>query len=102
MLVKYNKKAARQISSTVDYYLSHFGKQATINLAHEIDEKMKMLRKYPEIGFPEPLLTGSSILYRATIVGRYHKLVYYQRGNTLRIAAFWDMRMSPSNLQKMV
>ena len=87
MQVKYNKKAVLHITSTVDYYLSHFGKQAT------------MLRKYPEIGFPEPLLSGRNILYRAPIVGRYHKIIYYVKGNTLRIAAFWDMRMSPETLK---
>ena len=37
MLVKYNKKALQHISSTIDYYLEHFGQQATTNLAHEID-----------------------------------------------------------------
>ena len=41
-------------------------------------------------------------MYRATIIGRYHKLIYYVRGNTLRIAALWDMRMHPSNLMKRV
>lgn len=27
------------------------------------------------------------IPYRATIIGRHHKLIYYVKGNTLRIAA---------------
>ena len=44
MQVKYNAKAMRHISSTIDYYLEHFGKQATTNLAPEIDEKVKTLR----------------------------------------------------------
>ena len=61
-----------------------------------------MLRKYPGIGFPEPLLHEYYIPYKATIVGRYHKLIYYVRGNTLRIVAFWDMRMSPSKLKKRI
>lgn len=102
MQVKYNKKAVRQISSTIDYYLEHFGSQATTNLAHEIDEKIKTLRKFPEIGFPEPLLKDRYIPYRATIIGRYYKLIYYLRGNTLRIAAFWDMRMDPRNLKRRI
>lgn len=102
MQVKYNKKAIQHINSTIDYYLEHFGVQATTNLAHEIDEKVKMLRKYPGIGFPEPLLKGHYISYKATIVGTHHKLIYYVRGNTLRIAAFWDMRMNPSKLQKRI
>ncbi len=42
MLVKYNKKAVQHISSTIDYYLEHFGQQATTNLAHEIDEKAEI------------------------------------------------------------
>ena len=41
MQIKYNAKARRHIGSTIDYYLSHYGKQATLNLAHEIDEKVK-------------------------------------------------------------
>lgn len=90
------------ISSTIDYYLEHYGQQATENLAHEIDEKVKMLRKYPGIGFPEPLLKSHYIAYKATIVGRYYKLIYYVKGNTLRIAALWDMRMSPEKLQKKI
>ena len=44
MQVKYNAKATQHISSTIDYYLEHFGVQATTNLAHEIDEKVKTLR----------------------------------------------------------
>ncbi|MBQ9672712.1 MAG: type II toxin-antitoxin system RelE/ParE family toxin [Prevotella sp.] len=102
MQVKYNKKASQHISSTIDYYLENFGTQATVNLAHEIDEKIKTLRKYPEIGFPEPLLRDRYILYRATHIGKYHKLIYYVRGKTLRVAAFWDMRMRPDKLTKMV
>ena len=102
MLVKYNAKAVSHINSTIDYYLENFGVQAATNLAHEIDEKTKTLRKYPEIGFPEPLLIHRHAMYRATIIGRYHKLIYYVRGNTLRIAALWDMRMHPSNLMKRV
>ena len=90
------------ISSTIDYYLEHFGTQATTNLAHEIDEKVKMLRKYPGIGFPEPLLKDHYRPYKATIVGKHYKLIYYVWGNTLRIAAFWDMRMSPQKLQKRI
>ena len=71
-------------------------------IAHEIDEKVKMLRRYPGIGFPEPLLRGYYNLYKATIVGRYYKLIYYVRGNTLRIAAFWDMRMHPDKLKNRI
>lgn len=29
-------------------------------------------------------------------------MVYYVKGDVLRIAAFWDMRMHPDNLRKKI
>lgn len=102
MQVEYNSKAIKHISSTFDYYLKYFGKQATENLAANIDEKVKRLLRFPDIGHPEPLLRNKSILYRSLIVDKNHKLVYYIKGNTIRIAAFWDMRMHPNRLSKKI
>lgn len=48
MQVKYNAKATQHICSTIDYYLENFGVQTATNLAHEIDEKVKTLKKFPE------------------------------------------------------
>ena len=56
--------------------------------------------KYPESGFPEPLLRDRKIFYRASIINDYYKIIYYVKGDTLRIAAFWDMRMHPDKLKK--
>ena len=102
MQVEYNSKAIKHISSTFDYYLKYFGKQATANLAANIDENVKRLLRFPEIGHPEPLLRNKSILYRSLIIDKNHKLVYYIKGNTIRIAAFWDMRMHPDRLSKTI
>ena len=100
MQIKYNAKALKHISSTIDYYLEHFGVQAATNLAKNIDAKVKDLEKYPESGFPEPLLRHKSNFYRAAIVDKHHKLIYYTKGDVLRIAALWDTRMHPDNLAK--
>ena len=35
--------------------------------------------------------------YRSIIVRRLNKVVYYVKGNTLHIAAFWDTRREPKN-----
>ena len=74
MQIKYSAKARQHIGSTIDYYLDHFGRQAALNLAYDIDAKVKSLEKFPEIGFPEPLLKDKAILYRALIVGRIFEL----------------------------
>ena len=35
--------------------------------------------------------------YRSIIVRRLNKVVYYVKGDTLHIAAFWDTRREPKN-----
>ena len=102
MQVEYNSKAIKHISSTFDYYLHNYGKQACKNLALAIDERVNRLVRFPEIGRPEPLLRNKHILYRSIIIDKNHKLVYYIKGNTIRIAALWDMRMHPNRLSKKI
>ena len=65
-------------------------------------QKQKRLLKYPESGFSEPLLRDRKILYRASIINDYYKVIYYVKGDVLRIAAFWDMRMHPDKLRKTI
>ena len=47
MQVEYNSKAIKHISSTFDYYLEYFGKQATENLAANIDGRSALTGRYP-------------------------------------------------------
>jgi plasmid stabilization system protein ParE len=102
MQVEYNAKAIKHISSTFDYYLKNYGKQATKNLAIAIDEKVNKLMRFPEMGFPEPLLQDRRFLYRSILIDKNHKLVYYIKGETIRIAALWDMRMHPQRLRRKI
>jgi hypothetical protein len=37
-----------------------------------------------------------------SIINDYYKVIYYVTGDTLRIAAFWDMRMNPEKLKKTI
>ena len=61
-----------------------------------------MLLKFPEAGFPEPLLKDRRIFYRAVHIGKYYKMIYYVHCDAIRVSAFWDMRMHPDKLQKTV
>ena len=78
------------------------GESAALKLHQKYLKKQERLQKHPESGFPEPLLSDRKILYRASIINKYYKIIYYVKGNTLRIAAFWDMRMNPNKLEKRI
>ena len=95
MKLEVSKRAQNQWLRILVYYKEMGGQRAAANLHQKYLKKRERLLKHPESGFPEPLLADRKIRYRASIINDYYKVIYYVSGDALRIAAFWDMRMSP-------
>ena len=102
MQVEVSKRAQRQWLRILIYYNEMGGQRAAANLHQKYLKKQDRLLKHPESGFLEPLLSDRKILYRASIINEYYKVIYYAKGDILRIAAFWDMRMHPDKLKKTI
>lgn len=96
----FQKRARQQFQVICDYLVSEFGISTTENFVDEAEQIIAMLMKFPLSGHPEPI--ESKYVYRSRIVGKYSKMYYYVRRNTLVIAAFVDMRMNPENIKKAV
>lgn len=104
MIVKWRKQAEQEVTKQVDYCLMEFGMKATKNFINSIDLKVEQMKKNPEIGFPEMLLSSKSRKYRSCIVGKHHKLVYWYSvsSDTIYISDLWDMRRDPDRLIKRI
>ncbi|MBQ6769170.1 MAG: type II toxin-antitoxin system RelE/ParE family toxin [Prevotella sp.] len=102
MQVEVSKRAQQQWFRILVYYNEMGGERAAANLHQKYLQKQKRLLKYPESGTPEPQLRDRKIQYRFVIINDYYKMIYYVRGEVLRIAAFWDMRMHPDKLRKTI
>ena len=102
MQIEVSKRAQRQWLRILVYYNEMGGQRAAVNLHQKYLCKQARLLKHPESGFPEPLLSDKKICYRASIINKYYKVIYYVKGDILRIAAFWDMRMHPDKLRKTI
>ena len=100
--IEVSKRAQKQWLRILVYYNEMGGEKAALKLHQRCLQKQERLIKYPESGFPEPLLQGRKILYRALIINDYYKIIYYLKGNVVCIAAFWDMRMHPEKLAKSI
>ncbi|MBO5592687.1 MAG: type II toxin-antitoxin system RelE/ParE family toxin [Prevotella sp.] len=100
MKAEVSKRAQRQWLRALVYYNEMGGERAAAKLHQKYLQKLKRVLKYPESGSPESLLQDRKIRYRSVIINDYYKMVYYVKGDVLRIAAFWDMRMHPDNLRK--
>ena len=62
------------------------------------------LERYPEIGFPEPLLKERNKLYRARHINKRFKLIYYysEKTDTLHVVDIWDSKREPQSLAKRI
>ena len=102
MQVEVSKRAQHQWLRILVYYNEMGGERAAANLHQKYLQKQKRLLKYPESGSLESLLQDRKICYRSVIINKYYKMVYYVKGDVLRIAAFWDMRMHSERLKNRI
>lgn len=84
------------------YIMLEFGDRANKRFLQEIQRVSDLLEENPLMGLVEPLLTGKSKEYRSVVVNRQNKIVYYIKGNTIRVSALWDTRREPKSLAKEV
>jgi plasmid stabilization system protein ParE len=79
------------------YVLRDFGERIRQEFMDDMEQAVLALADMPTMGKQEPLFAHRKQEYRSIIVRRMNKVVYYVKGDTLHIAAFWDTRREPKN-----
>ena len=95
MKVSWSKKASDAVVQTSVYILDKFGPKASEDFLQEVQHVSELLESNPCLGPVEPLLAQKSKQYRSVVLNHLNKIVYYIKGDTIRIAAFWDTRREP-------
>jgi plasmid stabilization system protein ParE len=95
MKILWHKRAAAQLHQVEDYVLRDFGERIRQEFMNEVEQAIISLADMPTMGRIDPLLTHRKQTYRSIIVRRLNKIVYFVKGDTLHIAAFWDVRREP-------
>ena len=98
MKVSWSKRAAKSAQTNATYIYKEFGRQASQKFLLEIAHVSKLLEENPYLGPIEPLLMYKKKQYRSIVVNRLNKMVYYIKGETIRVAAVWDTRKEPNTL----
>ena len=97
MTIRWHKRAADQLHQVEDYVLRDFGERIRREFMDEVEQAVLSLADMPTRGKLDPLFAHRKEVYRSIIVRRLNKIVYYVKGETLHIAAFWDTRREPKN-----
>ena len=95
MKVSWSKKAGDAAVRTSVYILDKFGPKASEDFLQEVQHVSDLLESNPYLGPVEPLLAQKSKPYRSVVLNHLNKIVYYIKGDTIRITAFWDTRREP-------
>jgi plasmid stabilization system protein ParE len=95
MKVSWSKKAGDAVVQTSVYILDKFGPKASEEFLQEVQHVSDLLESNPCLGPVEPLLAQKSKPYRSVVLNHLNKIVYYIKGDNIRIAAFWDTRREP-------
>lgn len=100
MKIHWHKRAAAQLHQVEEYILRDFGERIRQEFMDEVEQATLSLGDMPTMGMIDPLFVHRKLTYRSLIVRRLNKIVYYVKGDTLHIAAFWDTRREPKSQAK--
>ena len=102
--VKWQKRAERELYRYLVKGFQEFGETTANKFAARAGYISKELERFPETGFPEPLLKDRKKLYRVLHINRRFKLIYYYAttSDIVHIADIWDTRREPSTLAKRI
>lgn len=81
-----------------------FGARVAQETALKIEQIQKSLERFPCMGFREPLLEKRIPIFRATLINKRFKIIYwYNEANDMVIIEdIWDTRRAPQNLIKRI
>lgn len=102
--VKWQKRAERELYRYLVRGFVEFGDATANKFAERVGYISHELERFPEIGYPEPLLNDRKKLYRAYHINKRFDIIYYyaKTTDTVHIADIWDTRREPESLKKRV
>ena len=81
-----------------------FGARVAQKTAQEIERIQKSLERFPCMGFREPLLEKRIPVYRASLINKRFKIIYWynEADDMVVIEDIWDTHRAPQNLIKRI
>ena len=102
MRLIWDEEAFALVLRTADEIAEERGDRSSAKFMTDVMHSANLLIKYPNYGQKEPLLRKSKIPFRRVVIGKLNKLIYYVDGDVIKIADFWNTRMSPRTLVRRV
>ncbi|WP_075965978.1 type II toxin-antitoxin system RelE/ParE family toxin [Parabacteroides massiliensis] len=101
MEIRSSKLFKRQVADLVCYLKVTFGKRIAFRVKNEIEEKVFLLKLFPNMGTVESLLEEEPLVYRYLVI-KHNKILYTVEENYVFIHLLWDCRRDPIHLMDLI
>lgn len=101
MEIRSSKLFKRQVADLVCYLKVTFGKRIAFRVKNEIEEKVFLLKLFPNMGTAESLLEEEPLVYRYLVI-KHNKILYTVEENYVFIHLLWDCRRDPIHLMDLI
>lgn len=101
MEIRSSKLFKRQVADLVCYLKVTFGKRIAFRVKNEIEEKVFLLKLFPNMGTVESLLEEEPLVYRYLVI-KHNKILYTVEENYVFIHLLWDCRRDPIYLMDLI
>ena len=98
--VKWQNRPEQELYRYLVKGFQEFGEKTANKFAERVEYISRNLEKFPEIGYPEPLLKDRSKRYRTYHINKRFDLIYYyeESRDIVHVADIWDTRRKPESL----
>lgn len=101
MRIEWSHRALDDLSDILKYVVDMFGETAALRVNNEINDEVDTLAFFPKLGRVYYHDTKSDITYRA-LTSKYHKILYYSKGDVLKVVLLWNTRRDNKNLTRLL
>ena len=101
MEIRSSKLFKRQVADLVCYLKVTFGKRIAFRVKNDIEEKVFLLKLFPNMGTVESLLEEEPLVYRYLVI-KHNKILYTVEENYVFIHLLWDCRRDPIHLMDLI
>lgn len=85
-----------------DYIWDNFGDQALLKFQKETIKKETEILEFPNAGQKELSAVHATIVYRYVVINHLSKMIYHVDGDIIYIDVFWDTRLDPKKLVRLL
>jgi plasmid stabilization system protein ParE len=98
MKLHFLKRAEKHLDDIYDF-LKLKSEDAAVDVYNEILDEIERLKSFPEMAPIETNLIDFPEIFRALVIRKTYKVIYYIKNDRICISAVWDCRQNPNKLK---